>query len=138
MTASALWRRAERGDYRAWIVLGLRILTVAVWFVFGTIFKVFNLVPRHREIVATILGDELASLITVLIGLAETGLGLWFLVGFLPRTCATVQTVAIISMNSLELIYAHSLLLAPVPMIVLNAVLLVLVWYAALYSAGKS
>src|SRR4029077_7757662 len=121
----------------AWIVLSIRILATIVWFVFGSIFKVVGAVPRHREIVAEILRDDISPLITVLIGLAETALGLWFLVGFLPRTCAIFQTAAIVSMNALELIYARPLLLAPVPMVILNAVFLALVWYAAFCSAEK-
>ena len=116
VTPLALWLRAEHGDRRAWLVLGIRILAAVVWFVFGTIFKVGGAVPRHREIVAEVLGGEIAPSITVLIGLAETALGLWFLIGFLPRICAVFQTVAIVSMNALELIYARSLLLAPAPM----------------------
>ena len=138
MTPIELWRRAKKGDRRAWIVLSIRILAVAVWFVFGTIFKVLGVVPRHREIVASILGHEIAPIVTVLIGLVETALGLWFLIGFLPRTCAALQSIAIVSMNMLELIYAQSLLLAPVPMLVLNAGLLALAWYAAVYSAKNS
>jgi uncharacterized membrane protein YphA (DoxX/SURF4 family) len=133
----ALWRHGKDGDRRAWIVLGIRILAAVVWFGFGSIFKVIGAVPRHQEIVAAILGRDIAPLITVLIGLAETALGLWFLIGFLPRTCAIVQTGAIISMNALELIYVRSLLLAPVPTVILNAVFLALIWYAALGSTEK-
>jgi hypothetical protein len=137
VTPSGLWLRGKHGDRRAWIVLGIRTLATVVWFVFGAVFKVVGAVPRHREIVAGILGNEIAPLITVLIGLAETALGFWFLIGFLPRTCAMFQTVAIVSMNALELIYARTLLLAPVPMVILNTVFLALVWYAALRSAEK-
>jgi hypothetical protein len=108
-----------------------------VWFVFGTIIKVLNLVPRHREIVAAILGNESAPLITTLIGLAETIVGLWMLSGFLPRSCAVTQTITIASMNALELIYAQSLLLAPVPMLFANSALLALVWYAAIWTSIK-
>ena len=138
VTPIELWRRGEPGDHRAWIVLAVRMLAAVVWFVFGTVFKVMAVVPRHREIVAHVLGPEIAPLVTVLIGLAETALGLWFLIGFFPRTCAMLQTVAIASMNTLELTYARSLLLVPVPMIVLNAVFLTLVWYGALYSSASS
>jgi len=137
VTPIGLWRRGEHGDRQAWVVLSIRILATVVWFVFGSIFKVIGAVPRHREIVAAILGNDIAPLITVLIGLAETTLGLWFLIGFLPRTCAIFQTVAIVSMNALELVYARTLLLAPVPMVILNAVFLALVWYAASCSAEK-
>ena len=133
ITPVELWRRGKQGDRRANLVLGVRILAAIVWFVFGTVFKVFNVVPRHREIVSHVLGPEIAPLVTVLIGLAETALGLWFLSGLLPRVCAGLQTIAILSMNTLELIYARALLLAPLPMLVLNAFFLALVWYAALY-----
>jgi uncharacterized membrane protein YphA (DoxX/SURF4 family) len=137
LTPKALWLRGESGDRSAWVVLGIRIFVAAVWFVFGTIFKVLDLVPRHREIVAAILGNEIAPAITTLIGLAETGIGLWMLSGFLPRSCAATQTIAIVSMNALELIYAHSFLLAPLPMVATNSVLLALVWYAALWPSAK-
>jgi uncharacterized membrane protein YphA (DoxX/SURF4 family) len=138
VTPIELWRRGAHGDRRARIVVAIRILAAVVWVVFGTVFKVMGTVPRHREIVAAILGTELAPLLIVLIGLAETALGLWFLIGFFPRSCAVIQTVAIISMNGLELIYARSLLLAPVPMITLNSLFLALVWYAALYAPLKN
>lgn len=133
VTPLDLWRRGMGGDHRAKTVLAIRILAAVVWFVFGTILKVMGAVPRHREIVAHVLGPEIAPLATVLIGLAETALGVWFLIGFFPRSCAMLQTVAIASMNMLELTYARSLLLAPVPMVIVNSVFLALVWYAALY-----
>lgn len=133
ITPFDLWRGGMGGDHRAKLVLAIRILAAVIWFVFGSVFKVIGMVPRHREIVAHVLGTDIAPLVTVLIGLAEAALGVWFLIGFFPRTCAMLQTVAIASMNTLELTYARSLLLAPVPMIVLNSVFLTLVWYAALY-----
>jgi hypothetical protein len=40
-------------------------------------------------------------------------------------------------MNALELTYAQSLLLAPVPMVLVNLILLALVWYAALWTSAK-
>lgn len=44
-----------------------------VWLVKGLICKILNLVPRHQEIVAEILGQEYAREITFLIGLGELG-----------------------------------------------------------------
>jgi uncharacterized membrane protein YphA (DoxX/SURF4 family) len=137
LTPKALWLRGQNGDRSAWVVLGIRILAATVWFVFGTLFKVLNMLPRHREIVAAILGTEIAPLITTSIGLAETAIGLWMLSGFLPRSCAVTQTIAIAGMNALELTYAQSLLLAPIPMVLVNSVLLALVWYAALWTFAK-
>jgi hypothetical protein len=61
ITPVALWRRGKYGDRRARIVLGIRILAAVVWFGFGVIFKVIGAVPRHQEIVAAILGSDIAA-----------------------------------------------------------------------------
>jgi hypothetical protein len=131
VTPRALWFRGWRGDRSAWLVLGIRIFTTAVWFLFGTIFKILGVIPRHREIVAEIVGRSSASSVTVAIGLLETALGFWALSGFRPRSCAIIQTIAIASMNAMELTYARSLLLAPIPMVIANVSFLTFVWYAA-------
>lgn len=120
---------------RGQLILAIRIAVALVWFVFGLVFKVFNVVPRHREIVATVLGDDLAGPMTVMIGLAEVGVGVWMLSGWRPRTCAALQTVALVVMNTLEITIAKEHLLAPLPMVLANAVLLTLVWWAAIASA---
>jgi uncharacterized membrane protein YphA (DoxX/SURF4 family) len=114
----------------------LRIGIAAVWLVFGVGFKLLGLVPRHRMIVARILGDGLATPATIAIGLAETTLGLWVLSGWKPRACAAAQTVAIVTMNAIELTVARDLLLAPVLMVCANAVLLALAWWSALRTAA--
>lgn len=134
ITPRALWSRARHGDRSAWPVLGVRILATAVWLVFGLVFKVLGVIPRHREIVAEIVGAGSAPSVTVAVGLLETALGFWALSGFRPRSCAIIQTVAIASMNAMELAYARSLLLAPIPMICVNAIFLAAVWYAALWN----
>ena len=92
------------------------------------------MVPRHRLIVAAIFGDAAAGPLTVIVGLAEIGLAFWFLSGLYPRLSAAAQSLAIISMNTLELRLAKSLLLAPVVMICANIGLLIAVWYCALKS----
>jgi uncharacterized membrane protein YphA (DoxX/SURF4 family) len=137
LTPKNLWLRGRQGDHSAWFVLSIRIFAAAIWFVFGIIFKVLDVIPRHREIVAVILGNESATLVTTLIGSGEVIIGIWFLSGILARSCAVAQTITIATMNALELIYARPLLLAPVPMIILNAVFLVLVWYAACWTPAE-
>src|ERR1700730_7393756 len=107
LTPKALWLRGRHGDGAAWFVLGVRILAATVWFVFGSVFKILGAVPRHREIVAEILGSGSAPLITGFVGLGETVIGLWVLSGFFPRSCAILQTIAIAAMNALELMYAR-------------------------------
>jgi hypothetical protein len=103
------------GGGRRRLITTLRIGTASVWLVFGALFKVLNLVPRHRMIVATVLGEAMAGPITLGIGAAEATMGLWILSGIYPRLCAATQTIAIVSMNALELSLAKDLLLAPVP-----------------------
>lgn len=110
----------------------LRLGTALVWIAFGLLAKVLHLVPRHEAIVAAVLGESVAGPVTVLVGLAETLLGVWILTRRWPRLCALVQTLAIASMNTLELCFARDRLLAPWPMVAANVVFLSLVWYLAL------
>lgn len=113
-------------------IIAIRIGTAAVWFTFGVVFKIFGVVPRHRLIVASILGEDIARPATMLIGVGEAVIGIWILSGFRPRTSAAVQTVALASMNTLELYYACHHLLAPILMVCANFVFLGVVWYGAL------
>lgn len=114
------------------LVVALRIGTAGVWFVFGFVFKLLDVVPRHRLIVASVLGETAAGSVTMLIGGAEAAMGLWILSGIRPRTCAAAQTIAIVAMNTLELSLARDLLLAPVPMVCANAAFLAAGWFIAL------
>lgn len=109
-----------------------RILVAAVWLVFGIVFKALRVVPRHERIVARILGERVAPVLTRVIGLGEAAIGLWMLSGLFLPWCALVQTVLVATMNAIELRRARDLLLAPVPMLLGNAALLGLAWYAAL------
>ena len=116
----------------------IRFGTASVWLVFGLIFKVLGLVPRHREIVASVIGEEWATPVTVLVGLAEIGMAAWIMSELRPRWCAVAQTLAIGSMNFLELRSARELLLAPLPMVLANTVFLGLVWYWALTTEARA
>src|SRR5271154_5151749 len=96
------------------MLLAMRIATAGVWLVFGFLFKVCQLLPRHQSIVAAVIGPALAGPATVLIGSAETVMGLWILSRRWPLACAAAQTAAIVLMNTLEIIQARELLLSPV------------------------
>lgn len=116
------------------VITMLRIVTAGVWIVFGLVFKVLNVVPRHREIVAAVLGEEASGPVIFFVGAAETLLGMWVLSGIRPRLCAAVQTAAIVTMNAMELTLARHLLLSPLLMVCANVVFLTIVWYCALKS----
>lgn len=82
-----------------------------VWLVNGLLCKVFNLVPRHEQIVGRILGHEYAKPLTILIGLSEIAMAIWVLTRFKSRLNAIIQMVLVTSMNILEFILAPDLLL---------------------------
>jgi hypothetical protein len=121
----SFWRNHPR-------IMALTFATAAVWLLFGMWFKIFGMVPRHRQIVATVVGEAGAGPVTVLIGAAEIAMALWILSGLYPRACAALQSIAIVTMNALELSLARDLLLAPILMICANTLFLVIVWYCAL------
>src|SRR5580765_1654280 len=83
----------------------------AVWLINGLVCKVLNLVPRHQEIVARILGTEHSRAFTVSIGIAETLMAVWIISGIWKRMNAIVQIVVIASMNALEFFLVPDLLL---------------------------
>ena len=89
----------------------LTYLIAAVWFINGFFCKILNLVPRHREIVAFIIGKEHAGKLTLLIGLAEVGMAVWIISGRWSRINALTQIIVIAVMNTLEFILVPDLLL---------------------------
>jgi len=82
-----------------------------VWIANGLFCKVLNLVPRHEQIVARILGAEYSSLLTVAIGISEVGMAIWFLSGIKSRLNAYTQIAIVALMNILEFILVPDLLL---------------------------
>jgi hypothetical protein len=72
---------------------------------------VLHLVTRHEQIVARILGDEYASVLTILIGFSELVMALWVLSKFKSRLNAIAQITIIGLMNTLEFILVPDLLL---------------------------
>ena len=82
-----------------------------VWLINGLVCKVLNVVPRHTEIVATILGEQYARPLTILIGLAEVVMAIWIWSRYRSKLSATLQIVIVLLMNILEIILAPDLLL---------------------------
>ena len=82
-----------------------------VWLVNGLYAKVLNLVPRHQEIVAALLGADYARELTVLIGLSEIVMACWIVSGYRPRLAAVLQIAVVGLMNLLETLLVPELLL---------------------------
>ena len=82
-----------------------------VWIANGLFCKVLNLVPRHEQIVAKILGETHALLFTKLIGISEILMAVWIISGIKSRPNAIAQMVIIAVMNTIEFFLAPDLLL---------------------------
>lgn len=82
-----------------------------VWLANGLLAKVCNLIPRHTQIVETILGSAIARPFTIAIGLAETALALWILTGIQKRATGILQIILVIGMNITEFILVPHMLL---------------------------
>jgi len=59
----------------------LNCLIAAVWIANGLFCKVLNLVPRHQEIVARIIGNAHAGVLTRAIGFSEIAMAAWITAG---------------------------------------------------------
>jgi len=109
-----------------------QVLTYAiapVWLLNGLYCKLLNQVPRHRLIVARILGPEHATGITLLIGFAETMMALWIISRIAHRFNAILQMMLIAVMNTLEFILAPDLLLWGRGNAIFAALLILLIGY---------
>ncbi len=82
-----------------------------VWVGNGLFCKVLNLVPRHLQIVARILGSDHAMLLTRTIGVSEILMAVWILSGIKPRFNTWTQVLIIATMNVLEFLLVPDLLL---------------------------
>lgn len=82
-----------------------------VWIANGLFCKVLNLVPRHQQIVAEILGNDYSRLLTVLIGVSEIVMAIWILSGYRSKLNAIAQIAVVAVMNTLEFIMVPHLLL---------------------------
>ncbi len=104
-------------------------LIATIWLINGLLCKVLNLVPRHQEIVATILGQEHAVLLTKAIGFSEIAMAIWILNGKWPRLNAISQMVIIAIMNILEFILVPHLLLWGRLNLLFAVLLIVVIYY---------
>lgn len=88
-----------------------RYIIALVWLVNGLFCKVLNLVPRHQQIVAEILGSEYAPFLTKMIGVSEICMAIWIISQIRPRLNAIAQISIVIVMNILEFVLVPNRLL---------------------------
>lgn len=89
----------------------LTLVIALIWLVNGLFCKLLNLVPRHQQIVANILGEAYARPLTILIGLSEVLMAVWVLSKIQSRLNTIIQIIIIAAMNMLEFLMVPQLLL---------------------------
>lgn len=100
-----------------------------IWLVNGLFCKILNLVPRHQQIVAEILGETYAKSLTIAIGVGEVLMAIWLISRKFAQLSAITQILLIVTMNILEFILAPHLLLWGRLNIVFALCLAALVYY---------
>jgi DoxX-like family len=108
-----------------------------IWLVNGLFCKVLNLVPRHQQIVAVILGDKYSGTLTILIGLSEIAMAIWILSRIKTRLNAISQIIIIAIMNTLEFLLVPDLLLWGKYNSVFALVLIIAIYYNEFYLHKK-
>lgn len=95
--------------------------------------KLLGASPRHLLIVQSMprLDGMPGHLIEMLVGAAEVLLALWILSGVAPVLCAGTQTLALLTMNAMELMFARQHLLSPAGLLPINLAFLALAWVVA-------
>ena len=109
-----------------------KIVTIGIgliWLANGLFCKVLNLVPRHKEIVGSILGNTYASELTISIGIAEIIMAVWIFSGYKSRINAMLQMLIIAVMNILEFALVPELLLWGKNNIVFALLLICVIFY---------
>lgn len=118
------------------LIIYLRVMGLligGVWIFHGLYSKILDGIPRHQSIVARILGDSLAEIATISIGAMEVLLGCWAIWGRHRMLNASIQTLALVSMNTIEILFARDLLISPSGMVILNFMFLLFVWSWAIH-----
>ena len=84
-------------------------IVAAVWLIHGLYNKLLGGSARHLAIVQSVPGLEgvTGERVLTAVGAGEVAIALWVLSGWRPRWCAATQTVALLSMNVLELTFAR-------------------------------
>ena len=116
----------------------LNFCIAIIWMINGLFCKVLNLVPRHQQIVAKILGDEHARLLTMLIGFSEIFMAIWILSGVKSKLNAITQIIIIAVMNTLEFILVPDLLLWGKANAIFAFILILVIFCNQFYLKNKS
>jgi uncharacterized membrane protein YphA (DoxX/SURF4 family) len=108
-----------------------------IWIANGLFCKVLNLVPRHEQIVAKILGIKHSGLLTIIIGFSEIFMAIWILSNIKSRLNAIAQILIIAIMNTLEFILVPDILLWGKANAVFAFILILVIYFNEFYLNKK-
>src|SRR4051794_4566609 len=93
--------------WRPLFVSALMAVVASVWLFHGLYGKLLGGVPRHLLIVQSLPGcaGTVGHAAIFIVGAGEVLLAVWIISGRAPCACAATQTVALLSMNALELTF---------------------------------
>lgn len=113
--------------------VGPRLAVALVWLYQGLWCKLLGGCPGHRAIVDAVpwLGEGGGTVFFYGLGAFETGLALWVLSGWRPRTAALVQTALLVAMNGGGLLWGREHIADPGAMLTQNFAFLTLAWIVA-------
>jgi uncharacterized membrane protein YphA (DoxX/SURF4 family) len=114
----------------------IRLAISLVWFYEGLWCKVLGRLPHQEGIVESVpfLGPRVAHFFLVSLGVFECALGAWVLMGWQLWWAALVQTVLLVTMNSVGVTFARRLIHDPPGMLLKNFAFVMLIWVAAFHS----
>lgn len=109
------------------------LAVAAVWLYEGLWCKLLKGEPHQFQVVAAVpyVGPRAGELFLKLLGAGEVGLGMWALSGLAPLQCAGAQTLLLVTLNAIGLVWARHIIHDPAGMVIKNFAFLVLVWISA-------
>lgn len=130
---SELAGRSRESRHRNSVSTALVAFVASIWLYHGLFNKLFRLEPRHLLIVQAVpgLAGDTGKMVLCAIGAGEMLLAAWVVSGLTPRWCAAAQTIALLSMNVAELIWARAYLVSPAALLPVNIAFLAVAWLTA-------
>ncbi|MDP2542477.1 hypothetical protein CSC81_12090 [Tenacibaculum discolor] len=97
--------------YKKYVHILLTFLIASIWLINGLFCKVFNLVPRHQQIVREIVSNDYSRELTLVIGMLEITMVVWIISNYKSKLNAITQIVIVSIMNIIEFLITPDLLL---------------------------
>lgn len=113
-----------------WVV---RLAVAGVWLYEGLWCKILGRAPDELRVVQAVphYGARFGKSVLLTLGWVELALALWVLSGIAPVLCALAQTLLLVGMNGMGLLFSRHVIHDPAGMVFKNFAFLVLAWVNA-------